>query len=202
MYLWNYLPLQTCMQSSNIEFGLLNRTIWLSLKFCVFCCTEGLLQDCRLPPKKLIGTNNQEFTESKREQFETYLQVTKSDIIVKCIAATSHQICIDLTVLAWSICNLLGLDYHVIMIKFVRQNRKFCVIMIIKDERKCQLPAECPQTTWRCLSGFFGALQVLHYHFIVWFSECTPFCLHFAGLTVMRTSISRALLVLPKSWID
>lgn len=35
---------------------------------------EGLLQDCRLPPKKLIGTNNQEFTESKRELFETYLQ--------------------------------------------------------------------------------------------------------------------------------
>lgn len=131
-----------------------NRIIW----FCVFCCTEGLLQDCRLPPKKLIGTNNQEFTESKREQFETYLQVTKSDIIVKCIAATSHQICIDLTVLAWSICNLLGLDYHVIMIKFVRQNRKFCVIMIIKDERKCQLPAECPQTTLRCLSGFFSMI--------------------------------------------
>lgn len=102
-----------------------------------------------------------------------------------------HQTCIDLTVLAWSICNLLGLDYHVIMIKFVRQNRKFCVIMIIKDERKCQLPAECPQTTWRCLSGFFGALQVLHYHFIIWFSECSPFCWDFARLTVMSTSISR-----------
>nr|XP_022337041.1 sorting nexin-14-like isoform X1 [Crassostrea virginica] len=35
---------------------------------------EGLLQDCRLPPKKVIGTNKQEFIEGKREQFEAYLQ--------------------------------------------------------------------------------------------------------------------------------
>lgn len=144
-----------------------NRIMW----FCVFCFTEGLLQDCRLPPKKLIGTNNQEFTESKREQFETYLQVTKSDIIVKCIAATSHQTCIDLTVLAWSICNLLGLDYHVIMIKFVRQNIKFCVIMIIKDERKCQLQAEYFVVPYRFLwNDFLGpykfCITILSYDFL------------------------------------
>ncbi|XP_062614266.1 sorting nexin-14-like [Saccostrea cucullata] len=35
---------------------------------------EGLLQECKLPPKKVIGTNKHEFIESKREQFEAYLQ--------------------------------------------------------------------------------------------------------------------------------
>lgn len=37
--------------------------------------TEGLLQDCKLPPKKVIGTSKQDFIEGKRDQFETYLQV-------------------------------------------------------------------------------------------------------------------------------
>ncbi|XP_061182737.1 sorting nexin-14-like isoform X2 [Saccostrea echinata] len=35
---------------------------------------EGLLQECKLPPKKVIGTSKHEFIESKREQFEAYLQ--------------------------------------------------------------------------------------------------------------------------------
>ncbi|XP_055997437.1 sorting nexin-14-like isoform X2 [Ostrea edulis] len=35
---------------------------------------EGLLQDCKLPPKKVIGTSKQDFIEGKRDQFETYLQ--------------------------------------------------------------------------------------------------------------------------------
>lgn len=97
-----------------------NRIMW----FCVFCGTEGLLQDCRLPPKKLIGTNNQEFTESKREQFETYLQVTKFCVILKWVFAMSRLASIasfavviklglvasisnrTLKLWAWSICNL------------------------------------------------------------------------------------------------
>lgn len=33
------------------------------------------LEDCVLPPKKLMGTKSQEFIDSKREAFEAYLQV-------------------------------------------------------------------------------------------------------------------------------
>jgi sorting nexin-14 len=36
---------------------------------------HGDFEDCQLPPKKSFGTKRQEFTESRREIFEQYLQV-------------------------------------------------------------------------------------------------------------------------------
>lgn len=42
----------------------------------MFSKSAGGFSACQLPPKKSFGTKNQDFMESKKEQFEQYLQVS------------------------------------------------------------------------------------------------------------------------------
>ena len=48
------------------------------------------LEDCVLPPKKIIGTKTQEFIEGKKELFENYLQVGVLTLILLKVISLCH----------------------------------------------------------------------------------------------------------------
>ena len=56
----------------------------------------GEFTDCLLPAKKLMGTKNHDFMDSKRDAFEQYLQVSWGQII-NCNCAADQRLCFRYT---------------------------------------------------------------------------------------------------------